>query len=93
VLHLKRRVARNLYLDSRIEVDRRSHKKINNDIGRRERIMQMMFDWNDSRGLHAAAKNVFGPTSKTKKDGLKSAGICLLDEVTVVTSSDEANAR
>jgi hypothetical protein len=100
-LFAQRSVARKLYLASRIVVDRQSHKQINNEIVRRERTMennfwlnkaeamQTMFDKSDSRGLHAAAKEVFGPTFKIKENLLKSAGICLLDGVTVVTSAEE----
>jgi hypothetical protein len=38
-------------------------------------VIQMCFDKNDAKGLHAATKNLYGPTVGTAEDDLKSAGI------------------
>jgi hypothetical protein len=56
-------------------------------------VMQMCFDKNDAKGLHAATKILYGPTVGTAEDGLESAGIKLLDGVTLVFTHEEVYAR
>ena len=104
-LIVKRKMARELFLNCRTDEARKRHRSINYEIVRRERIMendfwlkkadamQMSFDKNDARSLYAAAKATFGITLGTKEDGLESARIFLLDGVTLVSTPTEVNAR
>jgi exonuclease III len=104
-LIVKRKMARDLYLNCKTVEARKKHKEINQEIVRRERVMendfwlskaddmQMCFDKNDAKGLHAATKILYGPTVGTAEGGLESAGIKLLDGVTLVSTPAEVNAR
>ena len=101
----QRKIARDLYINDKTDEARLKHKKINQEIVRRERnmenefwlskadAMQMCFDKNDARGLHAATKELYGPKVGTKDEGLEAVGVKLLDGVTLVSTAEEVNAR